>query len=892
MGSGWDKYGLSATDYSAQRIQAVLDGYDPQSGEQLIKGMVDIQGNSKRVPGYDLTFSADKSVSVVFAAGDESTKQKIIDAQNQAVARTVRYIEENSLTANVGKGGKDRCKSKLFASGHNHATSRAGDPDLHTHVVLANFVQREDGKIMSLNARDLMNRQKEFGAIYRAELARQMATIGFTVEKHGHENEFMRIAGSPKEIEKFYSKRRTEIEASEEQIKAAMEKYGVSRARAAEWVALDTRHDKEAISIEDIKKQWHEELKGMGFDQSHIDQMLKSKLTNKPEKPEIDANAILERVTAMNSVFSEKTFRETFVNQAVGVLSVDEIETQYQGLLKSPTLIKCYRTSLGEDGQLVVKNAFTTQTMVDLDNAMIAEAKALKSATTHAIDRELVTKQRLAYQARKGFELTADQIVSLEMATIQSNLTIIEGHAGTGKTTAIEVAANAWREAGLKVIGCAPSGKAANGLLEVGIDSVTIAKLLLQNKSWQDDQGVWHQPTKPLTSHDVIVMDEAGMVGTRDMKAVLEAAQAVGAKVVLMGDRKQLQSVAAGGALRALIEKVGLDSALTSVQRQKNDDIKNVVANSRNGDIAQSLDLLDRKGGLHLVDDKQAGVAQVIDSWKRHYDHNSPRAAETSVMLANTNIDVEKLNGFARAYLKQVGALKGIGSEIEVSDRDGISLGKKEFLANDRIVFLKNTTFGEGQQKQSVKNGQTARILAINGTALKIQLDNGKHLVCDITTYNNLSHAYAITTHKSQGITVDHAAILGGGFMQSLNQTYVQLSRVRHDVDFVLPKNEIERLMVAVEPTKKMHELAAKIAESKGHDLESLNAMNFLETRNYLNEHADFSINGTPETSKGRWRREIGDLLDRMGQTVEKENTFDYVIETKQQEDRVIEVSM
>jgi ATP-dependent exoDNAse (exonuclease V) alpha subunit len=423
------------------------------------------------------------------------------------------------------------------------------------------------------------------------------------------------------------------------------------------------------------------------------------------------------------------------------------------------------------------------------------------------------------------------------------------------------------------------------------IDSVTIAKLLMQNKRWQDDQGGWHEPTRPLTRGDVIVMDEAGMVGTRDMKSVLEAAQAVGAKVVLMGDRKQLQSVAAGGALRALIEKVGLDSALTSVQRQKNDDIKNVVAHSRTGDIAQSLDLLDRKGGLHLVDDKPAGVTQVIDSWKRHYDHNSARAAETSVMLANTNIDVEKLNGLARAYLKQIGDLKGAGSEIDVSDRDGISLGKKEFLANDRIVFLKNTTFGEGQQKQAVKNGQTGRILAINGTALKIQLDNGKQVVCDITSYNNLSHAYAITTHKSQGITVDHAAILGGGFMQSLNQTYVQLSRVRHDVDFVLPKNDIERLMVAVEPTKKMQALALKIAERKGHDLALLSGLNFLETRNYLNDHADFAINGTPETNKDRWRREIGDLLDRMGQTVEKENTFDYEIAPKQQEERVIEIS-
>lgn len=884
IGSGWARYGLEKGDYKSEYISRAFDGKDIINGELLIKGMTDKNGNPKRVPGFDMAFSNDKSVSIFFAAANEETKQKIICAQNRAVERAIKYVEDNLLLTNVGKGGKQRDQAKLFVSAYNHGSSRAGDPDLHTHCVLANFAERAgDGKIMSLNVREIFDRQKEIGAIYRSEMAEELKKIGFIIEKHGRDNEFMRIAGSPREIEKHYSKRRTEIENHEDQIQAAMEKYGVSRARASEYVALNTRHKKDEISIEDVKSQWHAELKEFGFDQSSIYKILED-AKNQNVDYSLEDKKVLDKVSNLRSVFSEKALRETFVNESVGILSVDEIEDRFKKLVASPEIISVYRKVWDEKKESwQVRTGFTTQEMIDIDQSMIDKAGELKTADTHKIDISVVDKHKSAFEAKKGFSLTNDQIQSLSAATIGSDFVIIEGHAGTGKTTAIEVAANAWIESGFNVRGCAPTGKATEGLEEAGIESETIAKLLLQNRGWYDDKEQWHDAQKPITNKDIIVVDEAGIVGSRDMEALLNAAHEAGAKVVLMGDRRQLQSVAAGGAMGALVKKYEVDASLVTVQRQKNEEVKSVVAAARVGDASMSLDILNEKGNLALVDDKIDGVDAVIGAWKKHYDHNSLRAEETSVMLANTNVDVEKLNSMARSHLKDTGALQnGKGTEFEVSDRNGISLGSREFLENDRIVFLANTKFENAAgEKTPVKNGQTGRIREINETSLTVDLTNGKQVKFDTREYNRIGHAYALTTHKSQGITVDHAAVLGGGFMQTLNQTYVQLSRVRNEVDVVLPKKDIEKAMALHEPTQKMLDFAAIIAEQKGHEVDQLQNMSFLECRNYLNDHSHYILNDHVEDDNARWRREIGTLIDKMCELDEKETTLDYEIKSK-----------
>lgn len=877
IGSGWSRYELTSGDYKGEIMQRALDGDDVKTGEKLISGM------GSRVPGFDLTFSADKSVSILFAAGDEKIKALVIAAQDAATNRTLKYIEDNLLLVNVGKGGAERDTAKLFASAHNHATSRAGDPDIHTHVVLANYAERADGKVMSLNARDIFHRQKELGAIYRAEMATQLKNAGLAIDKHGKDSELMRVVGVPKEIEKHFSKRRAEIEEASDEINKAIAKYGVSRAAAMEYVALDTRHDKEAVNGKDIEKEWISEISEMGFGKNQIDSLFKIE----DKKIQFNVDDVLSSATNFNSVFSEKTLREHFINHAVGILSVNDIEKNFQKILSDDRVRR------------VTKNGeffYTTQEMIDTEKSMINQAGELKNKSTHAISDELVEKHKAAFEKDKGFKLTTDQSEALLAATGQGNLVVIEGHAGTGKTTAIEIAANAWRDSGLSVRGAAPSGKAAQGLSSSGISSETIAALIMNNEDWTDENGKKHKAKNPLTKNDVVVIDEAGMVGSRDMQKLISATSKSGAKLVLMGDTKQLQAVAAGGAFGAIQDKYGIDASLESVQRQKNEHIKAIVAESRTGNIRQSLDLLNQKGNLHVSDDKAESYNTTLNAWKNNYKHESERASETSVILANTNIDCTQLNVLARAHLKSVGQIGGVGSDIEVCDRVGESLGKREFLVNDRIIFLKNAKIGE--TGFAIKNGQTARIKDIKDGRMTVQLDDTKQEIkFNTSDYKNINHAYAITTHKSQGITVDHAAVLAGGGMQTLNQTYVQLSRVRNSVDLVLPKSQVEKEMLSEKPTDKMRDMAISIAKKKNHDTDDIKSFSFFETREYLNLHAKFIDKKTnkAETENDRWKREVGDLVNKMSTIDRKETTIDYEIIEKTNEleiKRDIELSM
>jgi conjugative relaxase-like TrwC/TraI family protein len=901
VGSGWAIYGLSKNNYNAQHIQRALDGQDIATGQVLIPGMKNKQGEPTRVPGWDLTFSADKSISVAFARGNDEFKAAVIKAQEYAVERVVQYIEQNVLTVNVGKAGRERDTSKLLCSGHNHATGRPtkgpdggmipGDPDIHSHMIFANFTIRADGKAMSLNTTDIYLRKRELGAVYRAAMADYLKKdMGLHIDKHGEHGSLIRIAGSPKDVERAMSKRRQEIEDYEQEILDAMDKYGITKGAATDFVAQKTRNAKTVkgvveMTTEDVQAHWEQQLDELGYTKEVFDKLVASSMIEEREY-KLSNDDIINNVTQFNSVFSEFDLREAVAFAGAGILSVSEIENKFNELMNGDEIIRVSkRTQNPKTGKWTTFFAYTTQEMIIIDREMIALAKELRSSDDHKIDIEIVNRMRDEFELKKGFKIGEDQAMALYAATTGGDLVIIEGYAGSGKTAGIVIAKDALESAGFNVLGCAPSGKAAKGLESAGIDSVTIARLLMDNKDWFDDEGKWHAAKRPLTNNDVIVVDECGMVGSRDWHALERAAKDAGAKLVFMGDRSQIQSVAAGGSMAAVVNAIGgVDATLTTVHRQKEGtDIARVVAFSRTSDIHKSLDILEDMGCLALVSDKKEGINTTVDAWKKYYDHNSHRAEETSIMLANTNTDVDRLNTIAQGYLKEIGALNLEKSiTIDVTDKWGSYTGQKEFFENDRIVFLKNSKIGAGKNKEEVKNGETGRIVAIEDNVLTVKMDGSKRSVrFSAEDYSRISHAYALTTHKSQGITVDHASILGGGGMQTLNQTYVQLSRVRHAVDFVIPKQDIELQMANAEPSEKMIWLAKETADKHGHDLDTINISTFLDCRNYLNDYSKWVIDGKPESETERWRREIGSLVTQMSTLDIKETTLDYEIADK-----------
>jgi conjugative relaxase-like TrwC/TraI family protein len=902
VGSGWAAYGLGKHDYKAQHIQRALDGKDIATGTVLIPGLKNKEGKPTRVPGWDLTFSADKSISVAFARGDDEFKAAVIRAQEYAVERVAQYIEGNVLTVNVGKGGRERDTSKLLCSAHNHATGRPtkgpdntmipGDPDIHTHMLLPNFTIRSDGKVMSLNTKDIYLRKKELGAVYRAAMSDYLKReMGLHIDKHGEYGSLIRIAGSPKDVERAMSKRRQEIEDYAEEIQDAMVKYGITEGAATDFVAKKTRNSKTVKGIvdmekEDVQAHWEQQLDDLGYTKEAFNELIESSKKDVREY-KLDNDVVIKNVTDFTSVFSEFDLHEAVAFAGAGILSVDEIEAKYQELMSSDAIQRVAKTVVNKNtGKKSVFFAYTTQEMICIDREMIAIAKELRSSNTHRIDFEIVARLQAEFESTKGFRLSDDQVMALYAATTGGDLVIIEGYAGSGKTAGMVIAKDALESAGFNVLGCAPSGKAAKGLETAGIESVTIARLLMNSKDWFDDEGKWHAARRPLTNKDVIVVDECGMVGSRDWHALERTVKDAGAKLIFMGDRKQLQSVSAGGSMEAVVRAIGgVDATLETVHRQKQGSkIAEVVAASRDGDIHKSLDILDELGNLVLVDDKKAGFSAAIEAWKKHYEHNLDRPADKCIMLANTNVDTDRLNKLARQHLKDIGVLDAAtGTMLDVTDKDGNYLMQKEFCENDRIIFLSNAKIGSGKNKQEIKNGETARIVSIDGKTVTAKIEDNNQIIRFSTDdYSRFSHAFAITTHKSQGITTDWAVILGGGGMQTLNQTYVQLSRVRHGVDFIIPKRAIELQMAEAEPTEKMMWLARETADRCDHNLDEVNISTFLDCRNYLNAHSEWVIGGRHESENERWRREIGSLMIAKMSTLDiKETTLDYEIVDK-----------
>lgn len=858
LGGGWEALGKSDSNYDRKAFSNALEGKN-LAGETLVSGRGD---GSKRVPGFDLTFSSDKSISIAWAAADEVQRRAIEAAHDRAVKAAVEHIEQRFNLANEGKGGNEQVSAKIAAAAFRHGTSRAQDPDLHTHVVVSNLAVKADGKIVSLNAREIYHRQHEAGAIYRAELARELQQQGFEIARHGRGNQFIRIAGVPKEIEDYYSKRRAEIESK----MTSGQTHG-GAARAAEAAALSTREGKKEIDATQLREAWRAEMAERGFTSEKLKELKKHKEV--PHKLEaVDEAAILSKLTEHNSTFGKNDVWREMAIAGQGVWNAQEIAERAELLMKSQELVKLIHAETGNI-------RYSTRDMRDIEQRLVDQAGELRTSVAHRVDETALQKSIEQFEARKGWSLSSDQRGSLSAMTTGGDLALIQGAAGTGKSVSMEVAADAWRAAGYRVRGLAPSGKAAAELAGAGIETDTIAGALMRNRVSIDAKGREWPPKDPITSADVLVIDEAGMAGSRDTGELIRSAREAGAKIVFVGDTKQLQAVAAGGAFAALQKRYGVDAELTDVRRQQNEWGRAAVTAARHGEMADALEHFNERGLLHIVESRDEAMAVTLAAWEKHYQHARPAS---SVMLGNTNAEVHQLNQLAREKLKNAGFIGGLGAETNTENRAGASLGKREFLEGERVVFLRNAKIGA--DKMPIKNGQTGTIeriaLAKDGKAYEITVkqDSGQAVKFRTDEYKAIDYSYALTTHKAQGITADHVSIMASGNMQNLHSTYVQMTRMKLAADIVLPKDDIDRALVDLPPTEKMIEYAEGIARRNGRQLPENCRADFLTCRDWLNEHSPMRIDGKMDNDKFS---EIREAIKAMSKEHIKETTLDYI---------------
>mgnify|MGYP001283856525 FL=1 len=408
--------------------------------------------------------------------------------------------------------------------------------------------------------------------------------------------------------------------------------------------------------------------------------------------------------------------------------------------------------ALGKDGR--GEDRFTSREMIETEQRLQRAAEVMaerERARVSEIDR----KGALARAEADGLVLTGEQRAAFEHVTDGRDLGLVVGYAGTGKSAMLGVAREAWERAGYEVRGAALSGIAAEGLENgSGIASRTIASL---------DYG-WAQGRDLLGPRDVLVIDEAGMVGTRQMERIMSHAQEAGAKVVLVGDPQQLQAIEAGAAFRAIHERHG-GVEITEVRRQHEGWQQDATRHLATGRTGEAISAYADKDMVHAADTREAARRELIDRWDRDRQAN-PDASR--IILTHTNAEVRQLNEAAREAMRASGDL---GEDIAVK----VERGDRMFASGDRVMFLRN------ERSLEVKNGTLGTIEHVSEHSMAVRTDDGRSVAFDLKDYRDLDHGYAATIHKAQGMTVDRSHVLATPGMDR-HGAYVGISRHRDGI--------------------------------------------------------------------------------------------------------------
>ncbi|KEO90711.1 conjugal transfer protein TraA [Erythrobacter longus] len=422
----------------------------------------------------------------------------------------------------------------------------------------------------------------------------------------------------------------------------------------------------------------------------------------------------------------------------------EQFDAAYNTVRASHDLI-----ALGKDGR--GQDRFTSRAMLETEQRLHRAADAMAQRAKHGVEDEQ-RNAAFASAAKRGLVLSGEQKSAFEHVTNSKGLAVVVGYAGTGKSAMLGVAREAWESAGYNVRGAALSGIAAEGLENgSGIVSRTIASLEHQ----------WGKGREQLTSCDVLVIDEAGMVGTRQTERVLSHAAKADAKVVLVGDQQQLQAIEAGAAFRAIHERHG-GVEISEVRRQLSawqQDATTQLATGRTGDAIRTYE---ERGMVHAADTREAARAALIERWEQE---RRGSFGDSQIILTHTNDEVRELNKMAREKMRDAGAL---GADTTIRS----ARGERQFASGDRIIFLRN------ERELAVKNGTLGTVAIASAMSMAVRTDDGREVAFETKDYAHIYHGYAATIHKAQGMTVDRTHVLATPGMDS-HSAYVALSRHR-----------------------------------------------------------------------------------------------------------------
>lgn len=700
-------------------------GLGGQVKAEDLKRQLEVQGDGlpeqlgrRTVPGYDLTFSAPKSVSVVFGIADVRVREAVARAHRVAVDAALGYVACEAVRVRRGHAGKRQLAAEgIIAAAFDHRTSRAGDPQLHTHVLIANRSRGVDGRWSALDSRRLYRHAKTAGFVYQAVLRSELTDrlgLGWTPRTNGTGE----IAGIPPTVLRAFSRRRAEIEQE-------LERAGAAGRTAAQTAALATRRSKDYdVTPEQLRPGWRARAEELGLSRTHLDELLRH-----PPVPErrIDQRELFAELasptgmTARRSTFTRRDLLQVLAERSDPSerVSVGGLQLLADAFLASDVVTRV--TDVGE-------TQYSVNELVDRERRLLTLGATVDPSVPVATSEALAT----ALAARPS--LSPEQRLMVERLTGGDRFVqVVVGKAGTGKTFALDAAREAWERSAITVIGAAVARRAARELEEgAGIRSTSVRMLLDETR------------LRPLPAGCVVVVDEAAMVPTRSLHDLAERVRSAHGRLVLVGDFRQLPEIQAGGAFAALAVRGGAIE-LRENWRQRRSWERRALEVLRAGDSGSAIAAYRANGELTVAPSAELIRQRLVTDWWQ------ARGSSEALMIAFRRSDVADLNRRARELMRENGHLSG--PEIEV--------GEAAFCAGDHVVIRR------GSRRLNIVNGDRGVIRAVGEHSIEVELKgrrvilDGRFLAAPGSGRPPLQHAYAVTGHIAQGLTTDRTFVLG-----------------------------------------------------------------------------------------------------------------------------------
>ncbi len=486
-------------------------------------------------------------------------------------------------------------------------------------------------------------------------------------------------------------------------------------------------------------------IEGEGIEAADRADMHREIARNNGARIVADPSVAFDAITHQQSTFTRRDMAMFAHRHSDGI---EQFNAVMGAMRSAPELVE-----LGADGR--GEDRFTTREMIEVEQRLHRAAELVAETERHGV-RDVDREAALARVEARGLVLSGEQAEALTHVTDGRDLGVVVGYAGTGKSAMLGVAREAWEAAGYEVWGVALSGIAAENLESgSGIASRTIASM---------EHG-WGQGRDVLTSRDVLVIDEAGMVGTRQLERVLSHAADAGAKVVLVGDPQQLQSIEAGAAFRSIFERHG-GAEIGEVRRQREDWQRDATRELATGRAGEAIHAYDAHGMVHAAATREQARDDLIEGWARE---RLASPDQSRIILTHTNDEVRALNEAARKRMREAGDL---GDDVRIT----VERGERKFASGDRVMFLQN------ERGLGVKNGTLGTIVEVSERSMSVRTDDGRGVSFDLKDYNRIDHGYAATIHKAQGMTVDRTHVLATPGLDA-HGSYVALSRHRDGMD-------------------------------------------------------------------------------------------------------------